>query len=75
MTKQYFKELKIVGKSFCIYNISKTAKCVVYSHNGELYFKPPRLEATRGVTINTVGNLVRCTPFTIGSIAGYKEVM
>lgn len=74
MTKQYFKELKIVGKALCIFNIRYTAKCVVYSHNGEQYFKPQRQKANNAVTINGVGNLVRCTPFTIGTIRGYKEL-
>lgn len=75
MAKQYYKNLKIIGKEFCIYNTNKTAKCNIYAYLGALYFRPQRINANNGITINGVSNLVACMPFKIGRFSGYKEII
>jgi hypothetical protein len=70
--KRFFKGLKIVGKYFCMYDVSKRGYFIVYRFEGVTYFKP-RYQAIKGQTINQVSNLVKCKPFELGKITGFIE--
>lgn len=72
MAKRFFKNMKIAGKAFVVYNTSKTGILPIYRVNDKTYAKP-RQKAHAGQTINGVTNLVLCKPIQIGTLKGFIE--
>ena len=65
-----YKGLLKLGRFFCLFNVNKTGKLIVYRYDGEAYAKTTNY----GQNVNGVKNLVHCTPCKFGIIHGYKEI-
>jgi hypothetical protein len=72
MAKRYFKNLKIIGRVFCLYNTRETGYFTLYVFDGKFYFKP-RKQAIKGKEVNGVKNMVPATPCNFGTVSGYQE--
>lgn len=73
MAKRYYKDLKILGKVFCLYNTRETGYFTLYTLAGQFYFKPRKI-AVKGQIINGVANMVNCRSMLFGNKSGYQEI-
>jgi len=68
--KKTFKNLQNLGRHFCLFDIHKTGRLMIYRFQDQTYMK----KRTPALTVNGMEKLSLCRPVIINRINAFIEV-